>query len=175
MNFAKFLGTLFLTEHLRWLLLHCVAKISYKSNCNYSSNKDNQKPAFVLFLSFCGSQKQELNFQQVDGLVTKRHANIFYYSFVDTKLIILSLFIFFSFLLFKLYSSHYYFHKSYVIFTFQRNRRYITVRKKSSKSIFLKGRVNFRSTIFKYNLLTFTNREEGEGNSNSCLPPLPSS
>ena len=175
MNFAKFLGTLFLAEHLRWLLLHCVAKISYKSNCNYSSNKDNQKPAFVLFLSFCGSQKQELNFQQVDGLVTKRHANIFYYSFVDTKLIILSLFIFFSFLLFKLYSGHYYFCKSYVIFTFQRNRRYITVRKKSSKSIFLKGRVNFRSTIFKYNLLTFTNREEGEGNSNSCLPPLPSS
>ena len=56
-----------------------VAKISlaiseiflHENNCNYNSFKLSGKSTFIIFESFLRNQKQELNFQQVGGLVTK--------------------------------------------------------------------------------------------------------
>ena len=77
--------------------------ISYINNCIYNSNKISQKSAFISFLTFCRSQKEEANFQNVGGLVTKNHAGFSYYSFM---VIVSGLFCpflpFFSSLLFKL-------------------------------------------------------------------------
>ena len=58
---------------------HCVATIIpdiwetplYKNNCNYNSYKFNCKFTFIPFLSFRRNQKQESNFQQVGGLITR--------------------------------------------------------------------------------------------------------
>ena len=63
----------------QWKNKHCVAKILqgiwkrflYENNCNYNSCKFSHKFIFILFLSFHRNQKQESNFQQVGGLVTR--------------------------------------------------------------------------------------------------------
>ena len=57
---------------------HCVAKVLqwvweiflYENKRNYNSYKFSWKFAFTLSLSLCRNQKQESNFQQVEGLIT---------------------------------------------------------------------------------------------------------
>ena len=58
---------------------HCVAKVLlaiweiflHENNRNYNSYRCSYKFAFILFLFFLTSQKQESRFQQVAGLVTR--------------------------------------------------------------------------------------------------------
>ena len=59
---------------------HCVAKVLqwvweillYENKRNYNSYKFSWKFAFIPFLSFRRNQKQESNFQQVEGLITRK-------------------------------------------------------------------------------------------------------
>ena len=58
---------------------HYVAKVLlaiseiflHENNNNYNSNRFSYKFAFIFFLSFLTNQKQESDFQQVGGLVTR--------------------------------------------------------------------------------------------------------
>ena len=43
----------------------------YENNCNYNSYKFSYKFTFIPLLYFHRNQKQESNFQQVGGLVTR--------------------------------------------------------------------------------------------------------
>ena len=45
--------------------------IFYEDNCGYNSYKFSHKFSFIAYLFFLKNQKQESNFQQVDGLVTR--------------------------------------------------------------------------------------------------------
>ena len=65
---------------------HCVAKILqetwerflYENNCNYTSYKFSYNFTFIPLLYFHRNQKQESNFQQVGGLVTRNSFAFFY-------------------------------------------------------------------------------------------------
>ena len=66
---------------------HCLAKVLLaiwekflnENNRNYNSYRFSYKFAFVLYLGFLTNQKQESDFQQVGGLVT-RNISVFVYS-----------------------------------------------------------------------------------------------
>ena len=80
---------LFIVLWFKWSVqIQCVAKVLlaiwkiflHKSNRNYNFYRFSYKFAIIVFLSFLTNQKQELGFQQVDGLVTRNVSVFFAYS-----------------------------------------------------------------------------------------------
>ena len=71
---------LFTVLRFKWSVKkHCVTKVLleilemflHENNRNYNSYRFSYKFTFMLFLSFLTNQKQESDFQQVGGLVTR--------------------------------------------------------------------------------------------------------
>ena len=51
----------------------------HENNRNYNSYRFSYKFAFIIFLSFLTNQKQESDFQQVSGLVTRNIRVVLYF------------------------------------------------------------------------------------------------